>query len=67
MEKNSNVEYVKRVLTEQKNKKLQRSRAIKAKCLDCCCYNAAEVMKCPCKDCPLWVFRKGSPSKVVSD
>ena len=32
-------------------------KAIRAKCLDCCCGNAAEVRKCPAVDCSLWPFR----------
>jgi hypothetical protein len=35
-------------------------KAIRAKCLDCCCGNAAEVRKCTATDCPLWPFRLGS-------
>jgi hypothetical protein len=32
-------------------------RAIRAKCIDCCCGNAAEVRKCVATDCALWPFR----------
>jgi hypothetical protein len=32
-------------------------RAIREKCVDCCCGNAAEVRKCVVDDCPLWPFR----------
>lgn len=31
--------------------------AIRAKCLDCCGENAAEVRKCVSVSCPLWPFR----------
>ena len=34
-------------------------KAIKAKCLDCCCGQREEVKLCPVKDCPLWQFRLG--------
>src|SRR6516165_5733381 len=34
-------------------------KAIREKCLDCCCGNAAEVRKCVAVDCPLWPFRMG--------
>lgn len=34
-------------------------KAIKAKCLDCCCGDRTEVKDCPAKDCPLWMFRLG--------
>jgi hypothetical protein len=37
-----------------------RMKAIRAKCLDCCCGNAAEVRKCTATDCALWPFRLGS-------
>jgi hypothetical protein len=35
-------------------------KAIRAKCIDCCCGNAAEVRKCVATDCDLWPFRLGS-------
>ena len=34
-------------------------KAIRAKCLDCCCDQANEVKLCPVEDCPLWPFRFG--------
>lgn len=34
-------------------------KAIRAKCLDCCCGSAFEVKLCACKDCSLWPFRDG--------
>ena len=34
-------------------------KAIRAKCLDCCCGQRDEVKLCPAKDCPLWPFRMG--------
>lgn len=34
-------------------------KAIRAKCLDCCCWQRSEVTLCPAKDCPLWAFRFG--------
>jgi hypothetical protein len=34
-------------------------KAVRAKCLDCCCGNAAEVTKCVDLDCPLWPYRFG--------
>lgn len=40
-----------------------RKRAIRLKCLDCCCGNAAEVRLCPIQACPLWRFRMGTESK----
>jgi hypothetical protein len=35
-------------------------KAIREKCLDCCCSNAAEVRKCVATDCPLWPLRMGT-------
>jgi hypothetical protein len=35
-------------------------KAIREKCLDCCCGNAAEVRKCVAVDCVLWPFRMGA-------
>ena len=37
-------------------------KAIRDKCLDCCCGNAAEVRKCVSVDCPSWPFRMGTNS-----
>lgn len=34
-------------------------KAIKAKCLDCCCGQLNEVKLCPAVDCPLFEFRFG--------
>ncbi len=34
-------------------------KAIRAKCLDCCCGQQNEVKLCPAKDCPCWPFRFG--------
>jgi len=33
--------------------------AIRGKCLDCCCGQAAEVRECPVYTCGLWPFRLG--------
>lgn len=35
-------------------------KAIRERCLDCCCGNAAEVRKCVAVDCALWPFRMGT-------
>ena len=32
-------------------------KAIREKCIDCCCGNTAEVRKCVAVDCALWPFR----------
>src|SRR5262245_44408859 len=33
--------------------------AIRARCLDCCCGQSAEVRKCVSVGCPSWPFRMG--------
>lgn len=40
-------------------KRLTRGKAIRAKCLDCCCYQYKEVKLCPAKSCALWPYRIG--------
>jgi hypothetical protein len=35
-------------------------KAIREKCLDCCCGNASEVRKCVSEDCPSWPYRMGT-------
>ena len=35
------------------------SKAIKAKCLDCCCGQMSEVRNCLVISCPLYNFRNG--------
>jgi hypothetical protein len=35
-------------------------KAMRAKCLDCSCYQPKEVRLCTVKTCPLWPFRRGS-------
>ena len=34
-------------------------KAIRAKCLDCCCDQQEEVKLCPATTCPLYPFRLG--------
>lgn len=38
-------------------------RAIRLRCLDCCCGSAVEVKRCPCPDCPLYQYRLGKNPK----
>lgn len=40
-------------------KRLTRGRAIRKKCLECCCGSAYEVRMCICSDCPLYRYRLG--------
>ena len=37
--------------------KVSKSQAVKATCLDCCCYSANEVKLCVSVTCPLWRVR----------
>jgi len=34
-----------------------RAAAIKAKCLDCCCWQRVEITNCPVQTCPLYPYR----------
>lgn len=40
-------------------KHLTPIKAVRAKCLDCCCDNANEVKYCPSEQCALWQYRMG--------
>lgn len=42
--------------------RLTRGKAIRAKCLDCCCGQTAEVKKCTITKCPLYRYRLGYES-----
>lgn len=44
-------------------KRMTRSQAIRAKCLDCCCQQRVEVTNCTATDCPLWRFRMGKEER----
>lgn len=44
-------------------KKLTPMRAIRAKCLDCCCGNPVEVRLCAIDSCSLWAYRSGHRPK----
>lgn len=39
--------------------RVSRSKAIRLKCLDCCCGQSAEVRRCPVTECALWRYRMG--------
>ena len=43
--------------------RITRAKAIRLKCIDCCCGNMAEVRKCPAEHCPLWRYRMGKEIK----
>lgn len=44
-------------------KRLTRQKAIRAKCLDCCCGSWSEVKECHIKSCALWRYRLGKEIK----
>ena len=47
------------------NKEHNPLKALRARCLDCCCGSAPEVRKCTAVNCPSWPFRMGtSPWKA---
>lgn len=49
-------------------KRITRGKAIRLKCLDCCCGNNTEVRRCTATGCPLWRYRMGSEKKAqISD
>lgn len=43
--------------------RVTRAKAIRLKCLDCCCGQSAEVRRCPSTDCSLWIYRMGREVK----
>lgn len=40
-------------------------KAIRAKCIDCCCGQIQEVQRCPAEDCPLYEYRLGKRPKNI--
>jgi len=46
-------------------KRLTPMKAIRQKCIDCCCFNKAEVRRCEMDDCPLWIYRMGKRPETV--
>ena len=43
--------------------RLSPTKAIRAKCLDCCCWQEAEVRLCTIKTCSLWRYRMGKEER----
>lgn len=43
--------------------KLTPMKAIRAKCLDCCCWQPREVRLCTAEKCPLYPYRMGRRPK----
>ena len=43
--------------------RINRAKAIRMKCLDCCAYQPSEVRLCTSLDCPLWRYRMGKEER----
>lgn len=43
--------------------KISPLRAIRQKCLDCCCFQPSEVRNCTASKCPLYPYRTGHKPK----
>jgi len=41
------------------HEKMSPKKAIRKKCIDCCCGQIVEIQKCTCTACPMWPFRSG--------
>lgn len=47
--------------------RITRGKAIRLKCLDCCCGNSAEVRRCLATGCPLWRYRLGKEERMTNN
>lgn len=47
-------------------KKITPMKAIRLKCLDCCCGSSHEVRKCTAIKCPLYPYKNGHKPKEGS-
>lgn len=41
------------------------TKAIRAKCLDCMCWQPSEIAQCPVTYCPLWEYRFGRKGRAT--
>lgn len=41
-------------------------KAIRAKCLDCCCSSPQAVRLCPSQNCALWPYRMGKRPSTLA-
>lgn len=48
-------------------KQLTPVKAIRAKCIDCCCGEKKEVRECNMAECPLWPYRMGKRPTADTD
>ena len=58
--------FCRRGSTVNEEERGSRKKAIRLKCLDCCCGSAYEVRLCPARQCPLWRFRLGTEGREES-
>lgn len=49
--------------TDYSQVRLTATKSIRAKCLDCCCGQQAEVRRCTVKTCALWRYRMGKEQR----
>ena len=56
---NKSERFVREFVKKAKEKRMSPLKAIRARCLDCVCYQTNEVAKCGAIDCPLYPFRMG--------
>lgn len=54
-----NKEQLKEQVKEFNIERIPVLKAVRNKCLNCCCGQRLIVESCPCPDCPLWPFRLG--------
>jgi hypothetical protein len=45
------------IITKAYDKTANKTKAIQAKCLECCGFYKNEVTNCTCEICPLWRYR----------
>ena len=51
------MKFLTRVPVREELKKSSIRKAIREKCLDCCCGQSGEVIKCNIRKCSLWPYR----------
>lgn len=61
MEEKQNI--FEKIVKESQGKRINRAKAIRYKCLDCCSFQSNEVRDCPSTTCPLWRYRMGTEVK----
>lgn len=60
---NDNMTMFERMVKDAVGKRVNRSRTIRLKCLDCCNYQSNEVKLCTSIECPLWRYRMGKEER----